>query len=71
MSSSTLRELVENCNKLARKFYLMHNCQVGDNFKFYNATHPHEVLCWEMAKEAYLQINGTCVDDVLDDLEDE
>ncbi|MGL5726565.1 MAG: hypothetical protein ACRCYD_01765 [Plesiomonas sp.] len=67
---SILREIVDDCNKLARKFYRMQGYVVGDDFKFYEATHPAEVMCWEMAKEAYSQIQGTEIDQVIDDLED-
>lgn len=69
MGDFTLQEMVDSCNKLAATFYMMHGCKPAAGFKFYEAPHPTEVLCWEMAKEAYLQLTGTCIDDVMDDLE--
>lgn len=58
-------ELVDECNKLARRFYAMKGCVVRDDFKFYDAHHPAEVGCWVMAVEAYAHIDRTDMDDVL------
>ena len=63
----TNREIVENCNALARKYYAMQGYQVDESFKFYQSTFPAEVLCWEMAMAAYDFIEGTEVDGALDE----
>jgi len=46
----------------------MHECQVGDNFKFYEAHHPLERACWNMAVAAYEHIERTDVEDCLNEL---
>jgi hypothetical protein len=63
--------IVRRCNNLARTFYKMQGCEVPDDFKFYQAHHPAEVGCWNMAVAAYEQITFTDVDDCLAQAEDE
>ena len=63
-------DLVDRCNELARTFYAMQGYQVPADFKFYAATHPHEVGCWRMAVAAYEHIDGTEVDEVLAEMQD-
>lgn len=67
----TEREIVDGCNELARLFYSMQGYQVPDDYRFYEAHHPHEVGCWNMAVAAYEHIEGTPVEDALSNLEDE
>lgn len=67
----TEREIVDDCNKLARLYYAMQGCEVPDDFKFYEANHPMEVGCWNMAVAAYDHIEGTDVEDCLSALEDD
>lgn len=67
----TNRELVDNCNELARTFYKMQGYQVGPDFKFYDSTHPHERGMWNTAVVAYEHVNGTDIAEVLDELTDE
>ncbi len=66
----TDREIVDECNALARSFYKMQGCEVPDGFKFYEATHPMEAGCWNMAVLAYDHIEGTDVDSALSGIED-
>ncbi len=66
----TEQQIVEDCNALARQFYKMQGCKVPDDFKFYEAHHPMEVRCWNMAVLAYDHIEGTDVDDCLSHVED-
>lgn len=61
----TPKQIVDECNELARKFYAMHRYEVPDGYKFYLANHPQEVGCWEMAVIAYEHIEGTDVEDCL------
>ena len=65
----TERQIVNECNELARKFYNMQDCEVPDDFKFYKAHHPMEVGCWNMAVAAYDHIEGTDVEDCLNVLD--
>lgn len=45
--------------------------RVKGGFKFYESTHPQELLMWRIACEAYEFIDGTDVGDALDQLRDE
>lgn len=65
------RKLIADANALAREFYAMQGCEVSDDFKFYEAHHPAEIACWEMAVLAYEHISATAVDDCLACLEDD
>ena len=65
----TEKEIVDQCNQLARLFYEMHGCEVPDDFKFYDAHHPTETGCWNMAVAAYSHIEGTDVEDCLNAIE--
>ena len=64
----TLKQIVHGCNALARRFYKMQGCVVNDEFKFYEAHHPAEVGCWNMAVAAYDYIEGTDVESCLEEL---
>lgn len=66
----TPQQIVERCNELARTFYKMQGCNADVNFKFYEAHHPLEVGCWNMAVVAYDHIEGTDVQDCLDEIRD-
>lgn len=68
--TKTSRQIVDDCNQLARLFYGMQGCVTHDDYKFYEATHPQEVGCWNMAVAAYEHIEGTPVEDCLSDLEE-
>lgn len=65
------QRIVEQCNALARQFYSMQGYVVGDDYKFYKATHPQEVGMWNMAVLAYDHIEGTDVEDALNQIEGE
>ncbi len=64
------QQIVDDCNALARQFYKMQGCEVPDDFKFYEAHHPMEVGCWNMAVLAYDHIEGTDVEDALAQVDD-
>lgn len=68
---ATLGEIVEACNALAGQFYRMEGYDAGEGFKFYEAHHPHEVRCWRQAMVSYDHINGTDMDDVLEEWRDD
>ena len=64
------REIVEQTNELARRFYRMMGYVVKDGYCFHEATHPQEVLCWKMAAEAMEFLTSTELSDALYDLEE-
>lgn len=64
----TARQIVDTTNDLARTFYAMHGCVVKDGYKFYNARHPKEILCWKMAAEAMEHIGHTEIEDALEEI---
>lgn len=66
----TERQIVDDCNALARQFYKMQGCEVPDDFKFYESRHPMEQGCWNLAVLAYDHIEGTDVEDALAQVED-
>jgi hypothetical protein len=65
----TATEIVAACNELAKRFYSMHGYQVPDGYRFDQAHHPQERLMWTMAVEAYEHIEGTPVEDCLNELD--
>ena len=65
------RSLVESCNELACLFYKSQGYERGPEFKFYEATHPHERGCWVMATMAYEHINGDSVEEALEGITEE
>lgn len=64
----TSREIVDDANALARVFYGMLGYQVEPGYRFDQATHPQEVAMWGMAVVAYENIEGTDVEDALNDI---
>jgi hypothetical protein len=64
-SVKTVADIVHEGNTLARLFYGSMGYVVPDDYKFYEATHPQEVGCWNQAVIAYDHIEGTDLDDCL------
>jgi len=64
-------QLVKAANGLARRFYKMMGYEVGADYLFYNATHPQEKLCWDMAVEAFEALRDTDIEDALANMRDE
>lgn len=62
--------IVANANALAREFYRLMGYVVSEGYAFDRATHPQEVMCWNMVCEAYEHIEGTSLMDVLSEIED-
>lgn len=67
----TNREIVDECNELARTLYATNGYEVPDDYKMYDATHPQEKGAWAMAVYAYDHIEGTDVENALAELEEE
>jgi hypothetical protein len=64
-------KIVADANALAAKFYLQFDCQASAGYKFYEATHPQEVLVWNMACVAYGHINEVDVHAILEELQED
>lgn len=62
------KQIVDDCNCLAGRFYSMHGYCVPDGYRFDKAHHPQEKLMWDMAVEAYEHIEGTPVEDCLSNI---
>lgn len=71
ITMKTNQQIVNDCLALAQRFYSMHGYQVPDGYRFDLASHPQERLMWVMAVEAYEHIEGTPVEDCMEDLDDE
>ena len=61
----TDKQIITHTNDLAREFYEMQGCVVKPGYKFYLATHPQEVLCWNLAAKAMEYISNTDVENAL------
>lgn len=61
----TEQEIVDTANDLARTYYHMMGYIVTHDFKFYNAIHPQEKLCWDMAVCAFEILKETDVENAL------
>jgi len=70
MKRRTDRQLVDTANALARRFYARMGYQVPEGYRFDEATHPHEVMCWENAVDAFTIIADVSVYDALANIED-
>lgn len=71
LENRTEREIVDACNELARMFYKGHGYDVPEDYKMYDATHPQELGMWNLAVMAYDHIEGTDVEDCLNQLRDD
>ena len=63
--------IVADANRMARIFYSLLGYQVEDGYRFDRATHPQETAMWAMAVIAYENIEGTDVEDALNQIEDD
>ena len=71
IESKSPRELIDECNGLAREFYAAHGYEVPEGYRFDEAHHPQERQMWFMALLAFERLTGTDMEDVLIELEDE
>lgn len=67
----TAHQIVADANDLARIFYSLLGYQVEHGYRFDQATHPQESAMWAMAVIAYENIEGTDVEDALDEISEE
>lgn len=63
-------EIIEKCNTLARKLYALMGYVGRHDYKFYEATHPQEILVWKMACLAFEELLNTDVENALCVLEE-
>ena len=56
------RQLADAGNALARQFYAAMGYAVDEGYRFDNATHPQEALCWQLACIAYEKLAATELD---------
>lgn len=71
MGKSAERKIVDQCNALARRMYASMGYVQDDKFRFYESTHPQERSVWNLAVMAYEHIEGTDVEDCLNQVGDE
>ena len=64
------REIVDGCNRLARRFYELQWCVVDVGYRFDRATHPAERGCWNLACIAFAELTDTDPEDALSELEE-
>lgn len=57
--------IVQKANELAREFYFRMGYQVKEGYRFDRATHPQEVLCWDLAAAAFEKLRDTDIDNAL------
>lgn len=65
----TVSEIVQEGNELARQFYRSMGCVVPEDHKFYEARHPQERGCWNLAVIAYEYIEGTDLEECLEEMQ--
>jgi hypothetical protein len=63
------REFVEWGNGLARRFYEEMGCVVPEGYRFDKARHPQERMCWRLAVVALEEVDGTDLQEMVDELE--
>ncbi len=66
----TAQEIGDAGLELARRFYRRMGYVQREGYRFDLATHPQERLCWEMACDAFDQIMGTDLNEVMNELND-
>lgn len=69
-SKKTDEELLEAGLDLARLYYQQLGHRVPEGFKFYESKHPQEQLMWRLACLAFEELTGTCLTDVLENVQD-
>ena len=61
----TDRKIIEECNRLAIRFYTEQGYVVSKEYKMYKTKHPIEIQSWNMAVIAFEELKGTDVEDAL------
>lgn len=61
------KEVIDQTNELARKFYEHMGYEVPSGYRFDRARHPQERLCWVMACTAQDTLTDTDPNDILNE----
>jgi hypothetical protein len=61
----TDEQIVQVANSLARDFYAFMGYEVPEGYRFDQAKHPQERLCWRLAVRAFDVIEYTDVEEAL------
>ena len=69
MKHRTDKEILDQTNVLANKIYMLLGYQARKGYEFHKATHPQEIMCWDMACEAQMLLTETDIENVLANLE--
>lgn len=69
--TKTDADIVRDANELARLFYSSNGYTVEKGYQFNDASHPQEMGMWALAVIAYEHIEGTDVEDALNNVESE
>lgn len=64
-------EIVAGANELARKIYAGMGYRARKGYRFDRAAHPQELGCWNAAVMAYEHVDGTDVENALDNLDED
>jgi hypothetical protein len=67
----TAPEIINLANDLARSLYRVRGYTVPEGYRFDKATHAHEREAWAGAREAFLLLRDTDLDDVISELDEE
>lgn len=66
----TAKEILEQTNELAAKFYACWGYRSSPNFRFDLSNHGHEQIAWRQACIAQEILTDTDVDDALSEIEE-
>lgn len=68
----SVKDIVEQTNEMARQFYAeMGYAETRPEFRFWESSHPQELLMWRYACMAQLELTDTDPDELLAEYEDE
>lgn len=70
MRSRTPKQILNQTNSLAAKFYRCWGYKSPKNFRFDESIHGHEMIAWRQACIAQEELTSTCIEDVLEEIED-
>lgn len=66
------QERAEHTERLkAQRLYRVRGYSVPEGYRFDTATHPHEVQCWQLAEIAFERLQGTELQEILNQIEDD
>lgn len=66
----TDQQVIDDCNELASKFCDVFGYEVDGEHEFHLSPNPQMAMMWDLAVTAYEFIEGTDVENALDELEE-